>query len=74
MPKVTKHAKDIGFVWRNVTTEFQFMANKQLRMEKWLGTSVCADISQYALKKQYVKILYEKITQNFFLDENTGFL
>ena len=28
-------------------TGFQFMANKQFRMEKRWGTSVCADISQY---------------------------
>ena len=28
-----------------------------------MGTSVCADISKYALKNQYVQFLYEKITQ-----------
>ena len=38
-------------------TGFQFMANKQFRMEKILGTSVCADISQYALKNQYVQFV-----------------
>ena len=42
------------------------MANKQFRMEKRLRTSVGADISQYALKNQYVLFLYEKITQEFF--------
>ena len=40
-------------------TGFRFMANKQFRMEKRLGTSVCADISKYALKNQYVQFLYE---------------
>ena len=35
-------------------TGFQFMANKQFRMEKRWGTSVCADISQYALKNQNI--------------------
>ena len=38
------------------------MANNQFRMEKLLRTSVCADISQYALKNQYVEFSYEKIT------------
>ena len=41
-------------------TGFRFMANKQFRMEKRLGTSVCADISKYALKNQYIQFLYEK--------------
>ena len=31
-------------------TGFQFMENKQFRM----GTSVCADISQFALKNQNI--------------------
>ena len=39
------------------------MANKQFRMEKKLGTSVCADISHYVLKNQYVQFLSEKVTQ-----------
>ena len=30
-------------------TGVEFMANKQFRMEKELGTTVCADISHYAL-------------------------
>ena len=47
------------------------MANKQFGMEKILGTSVCAEISQYALKNQYLKILYEK--NHIFLDEILGF-
>ena len=47
-------------------TVFHFMANKQFRMEKGLGTSVCADISQCALKNQYVQFVYEKITQHIF--------
>ena len=42
------------------------MAKKQFRMEKRLGTSVCADISKYALKNQYVRFLYKKITQQIF--------
>ena len=50
------------------------MANKQFRMEKRLGTSVCADISLYALKKQYVQFLYEKITQEKKVEGNFGFL
>ena len=41
------------------------MANKQFRMEKILGTSVCADISQNALKNQQIKFLYD-----IFLDEH----
>ena len=45
------------------------MANKQFRMgKKILGLSVCADISQFALKNQYVEFLYEKITKHIFLD------
>ena len=48
-------------------TGFKFMANKQFRMEIFLGISVCADISHYALKNQCVQFLQEKITQqNFF--------
>ena len=39
------------------------MANKQFRMEKRLGTSVCADISHYALQNQYINFLYKKITK-----------
>ena len=50
------------------------MANKQFRMEKKLGTSVCSDISHYALKNQYIQFLWEKITQKKNLDENFGFL
>ena len=51
------------------------MANKQFRMEKKIfGTSVCADISQYGLKNQYVKFLYEKITEHNFLDDSWDFL
>ena len=46
-------------------TGFQFMANRQFRMEQRSGTSVCADISQYALQNQYIKFLYEKISQHF---------
>ena len=42
-------------------TRFKFMANKQFRMErKKLGTSVCTDISHYALKNQYIQFLQEK--------------
>ena len=42
-------------------TGFQFMANKQFRMEiKRLGTSVCADISQHAFKNQYVQFYMNK--------------
>ena len=37
------------------------MAKKQFRIEKILGTSMYADISQNALKNQYVPILYEKV-------------
>ena len=48
------------------TTGFRFMANKQFKLEKRLGTSVCADISKYALKNQYVQFLYEKTTQHSF--------
>ena len=56
-----------SYGWRlKVITGFQFMANKQFRMKKRLGTSVCADISQYALKNQYIQLLYEKITPHFF--------
>ena len=51
------------------TTGFRFMANKQFRMEKRLGTSVCADTSQYALKNQYINFLYEKTTQHIFFDD-----
>ena len=47
-------------------TGFWFMANKQFRMGKRLGTSVCADILKYALKNQYVQFLYEKTTQHIF--------
>ena len=47
-------------------TGFWFMANKEFRMEKRLGTSVCADSLKYALKNQYVKFLYEKTTQRIF--------
>ena len=36
---------------------FKFMANKPFRMEKKLGTSVCADISHYALKNRYIQFL-----------------
>ena len=58
-----------------VITGFQFMANKQFRMKKILGTSVCADISQHALKNQYIQDLYDKITQQVvFLDDNFVFL
>ena len=57
-----------------VRTGFQFMANKQFRMDKIMGTSVCADITQYALKNKYVNFLYEKITQHIFLDEHFGIL
>ena len=39
----------------------QFMANKQFRIDKRLETSVCADITQYALKNQEIQFLYEKI-------------
>ena len=49
------------------------MANKQFRMEKRLGPSVCADISKYALKNQYVKFVYEKTTQNIFFKLNSWF-
>ena len=38
-------------VVRKFRTGFQFMANKQYRIEKILGTTVYADISQHALKK-----------------------
>ena len=39
------------------------MPNKRFRMEKKkLGTSVCADISHYALKNQYV--LFDKKSRN----------
>ena len=55
-------------------TGFQFMANKQFRMEKRLGTSVCADISQYTLKNLYVKFLYEKKHSTHFFDDNFVFL
>ena len=43
-------------------TEYRtgFMANKQFRMEKQLGTSVCADISHYVFKNQYVKFFIGK--------------
>ena len=42
----------------SVITGFKFMANKQFRMEeKKMGKSVCADISHYALKNQYVLFL-----------------
>ena len=34
-------------------TGFKFMANKQFRTRKKMGTSVYADISHYALKNQY---------------------
>ena len=44
-----------------IKTGFQFMAKKQFRIEKILGTSMYADISQNALKNQYVPILYEKV-------------
>ena len=40
------------------TTGFKFTANKQFRMEKKLGTSVCPDISHYALKNQYVQHIF----------------
>ena len=49
------------------------MANKQFRIEKRFGTSVCADISQYALKNQYIQFLYEKITPQKNLDGNLVF-
>ena len=55
-----------GCAYAPYITGFQFMANKQFRMEKRLGTSVCADISKYALKNQYVQFLYEKTTQHIF--------
>ena len=43
------------------------MANKHFRRGKKLGTSVCTYISHYALKRK-------KSLNNFFLDENFGFL
>ena len=37
------------------------MSNTQFRMKKKrLGASVCADISQYVLKNQYIQFLYKK--------------
>ena len=50
-----------------VRTGFQFMASKQFRMENILGTSVCTDISKYALRKQNVKFLWKKINQQIFI-------
>ena len=47
-------------------TGLNFMAKKQFSMEKRLGTSVCADISQHPLKNQYIFFLYEKITIHVF--------
>ena len=41
--------------------------------KKILGTSVCADISQYALRNQYIQFLYETITQQVFLMKTSGF-
>ena len=41
--------------------------------KKRLGTSECAEISQYALKNQYLQFLYEKITQQFFFYDNFVF-
>ena len=38
-----------------------------------MGTSVCADISQYALKNQYIKFLYSKISLKKKLEDNKGF-
>ena len=43
------------------------MANKQFRMEKILGTIVCADNSQYALNNQNVDFLQENITHKKIL-------
>ena len=47
-------------------TGFKFMANKQFRIEKKLGTSVCADISHYTLKKNNTFNFYRKKSLNIF--------
>ena len=52
---------------------FQFMANKQFRMEKILGTSVCADISQYVLKTKTLNLYMKKSLNTFNLDDNLVF-
>ena len=49
-------------------SSWQFAIGKQTVQngKKRLGTSVCADISQHALKNHYVHCFYEKITQHIF--------
>ena len=50
-------------------TGFQFMANKQLRMEKKLGTSVCADISHQLSKTNTFNFYKKKSFNKKNLDE-----
>ena len=49
----------------------------QISSSEWkkrLGTSVCADISIYALKNQYVNFYMKKPLNTFFRDKHFGFL